>query len=243
MGDTISYWPLVGVLIVVLGLALRFNPMLVVVVAGLVTGLVAGMSFDEILRQLGSSFVSNRTLPIVTVLPLMIVGLLEYYGLREHGRDVIAKIKSATPGRFLIAYLFLREIGAAIGLTSLGGQPNMVRPVIAPMTEGAATTRYGELSDALRYRLRAMAAATDNVGLFFGEDIFVAFGSIALMYNFLSDNKIDTTMQAIALWGIPTAVCAFLIHAFRLWRMDRAIAKAHRVPAAGADGKLAAEAR
>ncbi|MDU7685437.1 MAG: DUF969 domain-containing protein, partial [Klebsiella grimontii] len=24
-----------------------------------------------------------------------------------------------------------------------------------------------------------------------------------------------------ALWGIPTAVCAFLIHSARLWRLDR----------------------
>ncbi|MFN2767904.1 5-oxoproline transporter, DUF969 family subunit, partial [Escherichia coli] len=77
----------------------------------------------------------------------------------------------------LIVYLFVREITAAIGLTSLGGHPQMVRPLLAPMAEGATENRYGDLPERTRHRLRAMSAATDNVGLFFGEDIFVAFGA------------------------------------------------------------------
>ena len=48
--------------------------------------------------------------------------------------------------------------------------------VVAPMAEAATETRYGKLPEPLRYRIRAMSAATDNVGLFFGEDIFVATG-------------------------------------------------------------------
>jgi uncharacterized membrane protein len=35
-----------------------------------------------------------------------------------------------------------------------------------------------------------MAAATDNVGLFFGEDIFIAIGSILLMVGFLASSGI-----------------------------------------------------
>jgi hypothetical protein len=37
----------------------------------------------------------------------------------------------------------------------------------------------------MRQRIRAMSAATDNVGLFFGEDVFVAFGAIVLMQTIL----------------------------------------------------------
>lgn len=72
----------------------------------------------------------------------------------------------------------------------------------------------------MRERLRAMAAATDNVGLFFGEDIFVAFGAIVLMTTLLHEAGIDVEPIRLALWGIPTAICAFLIHAFRLRRFD-----------------------
>ncbi|XLM23020.1 DUF969 family protein, partial [Chromobacterium piscinae] len=33
-----------------------------------------------------------------------------------------------------------------------------------------------------------MCAATDNVGLFFGENLFVAFGAVILMHTFLHEN-------------------------------------------------------
>ena len=91
------------------------------------------------------------------------------------------------PGVLLIVYLLVRELTAAVGLTGLGGHPQMVRPLIAPMAEGATETRFGKISDAVRFKLRAFSAATDNVGLFFGEDIFVAFGAIVLMTTFLKE--------------------------------------------------------
>ena len=42
-------WKLIGVVIVVVGFALRLNPLLVVLVAGVATGLVAGISVWEVL--------------------------------------------------------------------------------------------------------------------------------------------------------------------------------------------------
>jgi uncharacterized membrane protein len=121
----------------------------------------------------------------------------------------------------LVGYLFLRETTAALGLTSLGGHPQMVRPLLAPMAQGAAEARFGQLPEALRIKLLSLCAATDNVGLFFGEDIFVAFGAIALMHTFLLGSGIDIDPMHIAFWGIPTAICAFVIHAVRLLRFDR----------------------
>jgi len=137
----------------------------------------------------------------------------------------ISSIKAATAGRLLIVYLFVREITAAVGLTGLGGHPQMVRPLLAPMAEGATEARYGKLSDATRHTLRAYSAATDNVGLFFGEDIFVAFGAIVLMVTFLKEAGIVVEPMHVAVWGIPTAICAFLIHGFRLWLLDRRLAR------------------
>ena len=137
----------------------------------------------------------------------------------------ISSIKAATAGRLLIVYLFVRELTAAVGLTGLGGHPQMVRPLLAPMAEGATEARYGKLSDATRFKLRAYSAATDNVGLFFGEDIFVAFGAIVLMVTFLKEAGIVVEPMHVAVWGIPTAICAFLIHGFRLWLLDRRLAR------------------
>ncbi|AXU95949.1 hypothetical protein CI789_12370 [Erwinia persicina] len=225
MDAVVNLWPLAGIAAIVVGFLLRFNPVIVVVVAGLITGLTAQMPVADILEKLGSGFLNTRNLPFILLLPLAIIGLLERNGLKERAQAWIARIRSATAGRLMIVYLLAREITAALGLTSLGGHPQMVRPLLAPMAEGAAESRYGELPPAVRYRLRAMAAATDNVGLFFGEDIFVAFGAIIFMHNFMQESAgIQTEPLHIALWGIPTALCAFLIHAVRLHRLDKILA-------------------
>ncbi|WP_455820811.1 DUF969 domain-containing protein [Pseudomonas cerasi] len=225
MDTAVNLWPLAGIAAIVVGFLLRFNPVIVVVVAGLITGLAAQMPIADILEKLGAGFLNTRNLPFILLLPLAIIGLLERNGLKERAQAWIARFRSATAGRLMIVYLFAREITAALGLTSLGGHPQMVRPLLAPMAEGAAESRYGELPPAVRYRLRAMAAATDNVGLFFGEDIFVAFGAIIFMHNFMQESAgIQTEPLHIALWGIPTALCAFLIHAVRLHRLDKTLA-------------------
>lgn len=225
MDQIVNLWPLAGIAAIVVGFLLRFNPVLVVLIAGLITGLAAKMPMGDILEKLGSGFLNTRNLPLILLLPLVVIGLLERHGLKERAQAWIAQIKSATAGRLLIIYLLVRELTAAMGLTSLGGHPQMVRPLLAPMAEGATENRYGELPPEVRHRLRAMSAATDNVGLFFGEDIFVAFGAIIFMHNFMQQSAgIQTDPLHIALWGIPTAVCAFLIHAFRLRRLDKKLA-------------------
>ena len=43
-----SYWPLAGIALVVLGFALRFNPLLVVAVSAILTGLLGGLDFEGV---------------------------------------------------------------------------------------------------------------------------------------------------------------------------------------------------
>jgi len=66
-----------------------------------------------------------------------------------------------------------------------------------------------------------MTAATDNVGLFFGEDIFFAIGSIVLIQQVLAADGYVLAPLELALWAIPSAIAAFLIHGARLWWWDR----------------------
>jgi uncharacterized membrane protein len=219
-----SYWPLCGVAWVVAGFALRLNPALIVVSAGFVTGFATGHGLVEILEMLGAAFTRNRFLALI-LLPLPVIGLLERHGLKERAQAFIARLKGATVGRLLIAYLLLRQLSAMLGLTSLGGHPQTVRPLVAPMAEGAAEARHGELPDAVRERIRALCAATDNVGLFFGEDIFIAFGAVLLIQGFFADQGILLDPLRISLWGIPTALLAFCIHATRLSRLDAQLAR------------------
>ncbi|MGP5329985.1 DUF969 domain-containing protein [Pseudomonas helleri] len=236
MQTVVNLWPLMGVFVIVIGFVLRFNPLLVVSVAGVITGLVAHFPLEKIISEMGSGFLQTRALQLILLLPLAVIGLLERHGLRLHAQNWIAGFQRATVGRLLIMYLFVRETTAAVGLTSLGGHPQMVRPLLAPMAEGAAENKYGKLPAAVRHKVLAMCAATDNVGLFFGEDVFVAFGAIALMHTFLLSAGLDVEPLHIAFWGIPTAICAFIVHGLRLYRFDlmlsRTLTKATRPDAA-----------
>ena len=236
MPDTVvNLWPLIGVAVIIVGFVLRFNPMLVVIVTAIATAAAAGFPVEKILAAIGTGFIKTRNLPLIILLPLAVIGLLERHGLRQHAQDWIGRFKSATAGRLLTIYLAARLLTSAVGLTSLGGHPQMVRPLLAPMTEGAAEARYGRLPARIVARLRAFAAATDNIGLFFGEDVFVAFGAIVLMTTFLKEAGVDVAPIHVALWGIPTAICAFVIHAVRLRRLDKQLARELAQNAADAD--------
>lgn len=231
--DAVNLWPLLGIAVVMLGFLLKLNPVLVVLVAGVITGLAALMPIREILAQLGEGFLKTRTLPVILLLPLAVIGLAERHGLKQQAQQFIKNLQGATVGRLLTIYLAAREGTAALGLTSLGGHPQMVRPLLSPMAEALAEQRWPMIPERLREKVKAMAAATDNIGLFFGEDIFVAFGAIVLMHTFLRESGIETDPLHIALWGIPTALCAFVIHAYRLRQMDQMLLRlqAQAIPA------------
>jgi uncharacterized membrane protein len=120
----------------------------------------------------------------------------------------------------------LRQTSAALGLTSLGGQAQMVRPLIAPMAEGAAEARLKPLPERVRYAVRAHAAAVDNIALFFGEDIFIAIASILLIKGFLEQSGIAIEPFELSRWAIPTALAALAIHGARMLRLDRQLRRA-----------------
>ena len=217
-----NYLPLLGIALVVIGFALRFNPLLVVAVAAIATGLLGGLPFLKVLGVLGHGFNENRYVSI-TYIVLPVIGLLERYGLQQRARALIQSMRRATTGRLLTVYLLFRQVFAALGLTSVAGHPQTVRPLVAPMAVAAAEKQHGGLDEPTSERIKAMSAATDNVGLFFGEDIFLAIASILLIQGSLASFGIELTPFQLSVWAIPTAVCAFLIHATRLWLLDRTL--------------------
>lgn len=222
---------LLGIGVVVFGFIVRANPLLVVMAAALTTGLAAAWTpaadiavmttaVRDTLATFGKAFNDSRYISLTWVL-LVAIGLLERAGLQERARITIANVKAATVGRLLWVYLVIRQGTSALGLTSLGGHPQMVRPLVAPMAEGAAEARFGALPDRERYLIRSHAAATDNIGLFFGEDIFIAIASILLIKGFLEGYDIIVEPFELSIWAIPTAIAALAIHSLRLWLLDR----------------------
>ncbi len=214
---------LAGIVVIAAGFLLRFNPLLVVVVSAAVTGFAAGLPPLAILATFGKAFNADRYVTVV-YLVLPVIGLLERHGLQQRARAVVEGMRGATVGRLLIAYLLFRQITAALGLTSIAGPAQTVRPLLAPMAIAAAEAQAGPAADGDE-RIPALAAATDNVGNFFGEDIFVAVGSILLMKGVLAGYGIELMPFQLSVWAIPSAVAAFLIHAMRLLWLDRRLGR------------------
>jgi uncharacterized membrane protein len=239
---------LLGIAVVVFGFVVRANPLLVVMGAALTTGLaaawtpqadVAAMAAAAVstIAGFGKAFNDNRYVSVVWIV-LAVIGLLEREGLQERARIVTAKAKAATVGRLLWVYFLVRQVAAALGLTSLGGHAQMVRPLVAPMAEGAAEAKFGALPDRERHLVRAHSAAADNIALFFGEDIFIAIASILLIKGFLEQNGILVEPLELSVWAIPTAIAALCIHSVRLALLDRRLNRALSrapIPAAAAE--------
>ncbi|KQU52964.1 hypothetical protein ASG67_08855 [Sphingomonas sp. Leaf339] len=211
---------LAGIVVIAGGFLLRFNPLLVIIVSALVTGLAAGLDPVAVLATFGRAFNDTRYVTAIYIV-LPVIGLLERHGLQARARALVGKLRGATAGRVLIGYLLFRQITAALGLVSIAGPAQTVRPLVAPMAEAAADPR----DEAESETVRAMAAATDNVGVFFGEDIFIAIGSILLMKGVLEGYGIMLEPFQLSVWAIPTAFAAFVIHGFRLLLLDRRLAR------------------
>lgn len=195
---------------------LKPNALFIVLLVILIAGVAGGLGLTGTIERLGRSFNDGRYISVVWVV-LPVIGLLERYGLKERAAAIILNLKAATSGRILLGYLAFRQITAALGLISIAGHAQTVRPIVAPMAEAAS----GSDDEGVKEKLRAQAAATDNIGVFFGEDIFLAISSILLIRAFMGENGYDLEPIQLSVWAIPTAIAAFLIHGCRLLLLDR----------------------
>ncbi len=188
---------LIGILIVIVGFILKFDTLAVVVVAGIVTGLVAGMDFMSILDTLGSSFVSNRTATLF-VLTLGVIGVCERYGLKDKAVDFIKSIKAATTGRLLSIWQVIRTLSAAFSLR-VGGHAQFIRPLINPMAQAAYVAQYGDEPDEkTEDDIKALSAGTENYGNFFAQNCFMGSSGTLLIASTLTEYGYDVTANAVA---------------------------------------------
>lgn len=199
---------LIGVVIVIVGFMLKFDAMATVVVAGLVTGLVAGLSPMAILDTLGTAFITNRTATLF-VLTLPVIALCERNGLKDKAVDLIKKLKNATTGRLASVYLIIRAIASAFSLR-IGGHPQFVRPLINPMAQGAAIAKYGELDELSEDEIKGLCAANENYGNFFAQNCFMGSSGTLLIVSTLTEQGFQVDALQIAAQSAVVAVCAVL---------------------------------
>lgn len=152
---------LLGIVIVIVGFALKKDLILIILCAAIVTALVGGLGIIRMLETLGTSFVSNRSMTIF-ILIMLVTGTLERNGLKAAAAALIAKVKGASSGAVIGAYGVMRGIFVAFNV-SFGGVAGFVRPIIMPMATGAIEAT-GETPDEEHVeQLKGMASRMENV--------------------------------------------------------------------------------
>ena len=155
---------LIGVFIIIIGFILKIDTLAIVVVAGIATGFVGGLDFNEILTKLGEAFVANRYMTLF-VITLPVIGLMERYGLKERAAWLISQLKSAKADGVLSIYLVFRLLMAALSIR-MSGHVQFGRPLVLPMAEGAARANYKELNEKDSETIKGLTAAAENYGNF-----------------------------------------------------------------------------
>ena len=144
---------LLGILIVVIGFVLKLDSILIIMIAAIVTALVAGMDPVTFLETLGSSFVANRSM-CVFVMVMVVTGTLERNGLKQAAANVMKKFKNASAGVVVAIYGVFRLIFAAFNV-SFGGVAGFVRPIVLPMATAAAKKNGKKISEKYEENLKA----------------------------------------------------------------------------------------
>lgn len=205
-----EYLKLLGILLIIIGFALKWDSAAVVVVSAIITGFLSGMDVVKLLETIGNSFVANRSVTVF-VLTLPMIGLIESHGLKQVAVNTIAKLKKMTPSKILNVYLAARELGGVFGI-SLQGQVQFVRPLISPMVSAAAKLqKKEELTDLEKDLIKGRSAATDNLGNFFAQNLFMGSGGVLLIASTMKSLKYNVTPSQVVQFSIPIAIVTLIV--------------------------------
>ena len=206
------------------GFALKWDVIAVVLISGLVTGLVSGLDFVQILEIMGKAFVDNRLMSIFLI-SFPAIALIERYGMKERAAELIGKIKNATAGKVLSIYMVVRILASAMSIR-LGGHVQFVRPLILPMSEAAGETSIKKtLNEKQSERIKGLAAAVENYGNFFGQNIFLGNSGVLLIQGTLAAAGYEVTLGSIAQASIPVGIVVTIFTIIQVLLADRKLKK------------------
>jgi uncharacterized membrane protein len=231
-----------GIAIVVIGLALRLRTTLVVVTAGLVTGIAAGLPIfssegilaslpfltrpgqEGIINMLGRAFSDNRLMTLF-IITLPAIGLAERHGLQEQSAALIRKFAAATVGRLQVVYQLFRVLTGILGVR-VNGHPAFVRPLIFPMSVGAAEATFGassaeEVPEEVIEEIKAANAASENYGNFYGQNLSLVQPGILLVFGVMAGLGYSVSVWALVMFAIPIATISVVLGAIQFWLLDR----------------------
>ena len=222
-----------GIAIVLVGLAFRLRPTLVVVTAALVTGLASGLPLFSaagntgIVDMLGKGFADNRLMTLF-IITLPAIGLAERYGLQQQSAVWIRRIHAATAGRLSALYQLFRVVVGALGLR-LGGHASFVRPLILPMAIGATEADGGMVSKQSVEKIKAATAASENYGNFYGQNLAPVQAGILLVYGVMKGLGYEVSLWDLVKYTVPVVVISLVLGFIQFALLDRSLRRDPRV--------------
>lgn len=210
---------LLGILIVIVGFAMKLDSILIILTAAVVTALVGGLGFVGLLETLGTSFVANRTMAIF-ILIMLVTGTLERNGLKEAAADLIRRFKAASPGIIISLYGVMRMIFAAFNV-SFGGVAGFVRPIILPMAVGAVESKQGQIDPVYLENLKGMSSGMENITWFFGQVLFVGGSGALLVQSTLASLGYEVDLLDLVKVELPIGIFALIVAVVYYMLKDR----------------------
>ena len=214
---------LLGILIVIIGFALKLDSILIIVVAAVVTAIVSGLGVEGLLETFGESFVSNRSMAIF-ILIMLVTGTLERNGLKNAAAALIGRFKRASAGMVVGAYGIMRGIFEAFNV-SFGGVAGFVRPIIMPMIDGAIKAQGHEPNEDHVEELKGMASGMENIAWFFCQVLFVGGAGGLLVQSTLEPLGYHVELIDLALVEIPIGIFALIVGIVYYFLRDKKLTK------------------
>lgn len=214
---------LLGVLVVIIGFALKLEPIAIIVVSAIVTAVCSGINVVDLLTSVGTTFVANRN-QLITIILMILTGTLEKNGLKEAGAALIRKAKGLTTGMLIAIWGVLDEIFIIFKIP-IGGIPSYVRPILMPMTLGIIESKGYEVAPEHEETIKALYGKDYNVSNFFGQCLFAANSSVLLIQSTLASIGYEVDVMQIVAVQIPVALFAMLVNATQTLIVDGRMVK------------------
>lgn len=219
------YWCLLGVLVVIVGFAIKLEPIAIIFVSAVVTAIAGSINVVDLLEIIGTNFVSSRS-QLIAIILMILTGTLERNGLKEAAADLIRKIKGLTSGMLIAVWGVIDEL-AIIFKIPITGITSFVRPILMPMTIGIIESHGYDVTPEHEETIKALYGKDSNVSNFFGQCLFAANSSVLLIQSTLASIGYDFDPMQIVVVQIPVAIFAAIVNATQTLIVDKHMISAY----------------
>lgn len=218
---------LLGILIIIIGFALKKDAILIIISSAIVTALVGGLGINGLLEVLGSSFINNRSIAIFIVI-ILVTSTLERNGLKEVAKNLISKIKNISSGSIIGIYAVMRGFFSSLNI-SFGGVAGFVKPIILPMAIGSLESKVKNPNEKHIEELKGMCSSAENIGNFFCNVIFIGSAGALLVQSTLKDLGHNVSLIDLAKAEIPVAITSLVLAVLYYYFKDKMLYKKYYI--------------